>query len=63
MKIQNTHIDNIRVGDTVEHNGVVETVCAKNIKRDRLMGTTLFGDNYRLGTKPVKRIIIERPLP
>lgn len=46
------HIDTVRVGDTVEVNGVLKTVCPGDIKSG-FMGTTLFGDSYRLGTVPV----------
>lgn len=48
------HIDTIRAGDTVEHNGVFKTVCPGDLKSG-FMGTTLFGDSYRLGTQPVMR--------
>lgn len=49
-----THIDMIRSGDTVLHNGELRTVCNSDIKRGGFMGTTLFGDSYRLGTVPVQ---------
>lgn len=48
------HIDTIRAGDTVEHNGVLKTVCPGDLKSG-FMGTTLFGDSYRLGTLPVMK--------
>lgn len=56
--IKKTHISQIAVGDTVEINGVLKTVCAHNIKKG-FMGITLFGDSYRLGTLPVNLAIIE----
>lgn len=49
------HISTIRPGDTVLHNGVLETVSRRDIKRDDFMGITLFGDSYHLGYKPVLR--------
>ena len=49
-----THIDHIRPGDTVEIDGQLKTVSPGDI-RTGFMGTTLFGDSYRLGTIPVKR--------
>jgi hypothetical protein len=54
--ITEVHISNVKVGDTVIHNDVEMTVCRNNIKRDEFMGTTLFGDSYRLGTIPVKKV-------
>ncbi len=48
------HIDLIRVGDVAEHNGGLRTVGADDLKRG-FMGTTLWGDSYRLGTVPVLR--------
>lgn len=50
---QNVHIGTIRSGDTIEHNGILKTVCAKDIKNAPFMGTTIFGDSYRLGNTPV----------
>jgi hypothetical protein len=47
------HISDIKAGDTVEHNGGLRTVCQRDIKRDPFMGTSLFGDTYRCGTRPV----------
>ena len=31
-------------------------VCENNIKRNTFCGTTLFGDNYNLGTIPVVKV-------
>lgn len=59
MKIVEVNIDDIRVGDTVLcPDGKERTVCANNIKRDPFMGTTLFGDCYMNGYKPVKKVIM-----
>lgn len=57
------HIDNIKPGDTVEHNGKMMTVCRNDIKRGTFMGTTLFGDSYRLGRISVKKVNIQRAMP
>lgn len=62
-EITNVHIDNIMPGDTVEHNGKMMTVCRSDIKRGTFMGTTLFGDSYRLGRIPVKKVNIQRAMP
>lgn len=53
----NVHVDNLKVGDTVEHNGEAKTVGPGDLKRGTFMGTTLFGDSYRLGTLPVKKVV------
>lgn len=47
----------IQVGDTILHtDGQLRTVCRNNITRSPFMGLTLFGDPYKLGTIPVKRV-------
>ena len=55
--IQNKHISTIKPGDTVLHYGELKTVTKSNIKTG-LLGTTLFGDSYHSGYKPVKLAII-----
>jgi hypothetical protein len=58
-KIVEVHISTITAGDTILHSdGLVRTVTNTNIKRDACMGKTLFGDSYKLGNTPVKKIII-----
>lgn len=57
-----SHIDMIRPGDTVLHNGELRTVCKSDIKRGGFMGSTLFGDSYRSGTVPVQLACIRRPV-
>ena len=47
------HISQVRAGDTVRHNGKEMTVCNKDLKRG-FCGLTMFGDSYRLGTRPVE---------
>lgn len=54
--VQKTHISDIRQGDTVIHNGILTTVCGNNIKRDPFMGTSIFGDCYHSGHKPVLKV-------
>lgn len=53
------HISQIRPGDTILHtDGQARTVCRKDITRDSFMGISLFGDSYRLGTIPVKKLLL-----
>ena len=59
LHIVPTHIDLIRPGDTVEINGVLKTVCKKDIRRG-FEGTTLWGDSYHLGTTPVRLVMITK---
>lgn len=44
-----TPIDEIQAGDVVLIDGKLKTVSKKDIKTDKLMGTSLFGDNYKNG--------------
>lgn len=48
------HVSDIKVGDCIEHQGKLMTVCNKDIKRG-FMGITIFGDSYRSGRAPVVR--------
>nr|WP_298657072.1 hypothetical protein [uncultured Flavobacterium sp.] len=57
MVTEQVYIEQIRVGDTVLHNGEVLTVSGNNLKRSEFMGITLFGNSYNLGYKLVTRII------
>lgn len=50
-----THVDLIRPGDTVLIDGQLKTISPSSIKRG-FMGTTLWGDSFRLGTVPVQRV-------
>ena len=57
-KIVEVHISTIKNGDTILHtDNLITTVNNNNIKRG-FMGITLFGDSYKIGTIPVKKIII-----
>jgi hypothetical protein len=53
---KDTHVSLIRVGDTVLYNGQLKTVNQKYLNtRDQ----TLFGDSFRCGTIPVKKVIFQ----
>lgn len=59
-----THITDIRPGDTIElETGVLATVCRKDIRYSKDRDCSLFGDSYRLGTKPVKKAVIFKAMP
>jgi len=51
--MQNVHISQIKVGDTVLHDGVIRTVCKNNINHCSFMGKSIFGDSYKLGRDKV----------
>jgi hypothetical protein len=57
--IVDTHIDNIFTGCVIEHNGKHMTVCKNDIKTGGFMGSSIFGDSYNSGYKPVKKVIIK----
>lgn len=56
-KIENVHISLIKPGDAILHEGKIITVNKEYIKNDSFMGISLYGDSYKLGYKPVKRLI------
>ena len=56
-KMVEVHISEIMVGDVVVIDGLQYTVGKNNIKYDSFMGHSLFGDNYRSGTIPVKKML------
>lgn len=56
MNTKQVHISTIRQGDTVMHNGEMTTISGTDIKYDSFMGTSIFGDSYRLGHKLVTKI-------
>lgn len=56
ISTKEVHISTIRQGDTIIHNGKISTVCRKDIHYDTFMGTTIFGDSYRLGYKKITLI-------
>lgn len=56
-----THIDQIKVGDVVEIDGVLKTVGKNNLKRGGFCGTTLWGDSYMGGHTLVRKAEIHTP--
>lgn len=56
MKTKLVHKSEIKIGDTVIHNGELETVGKESITNDEFMGLLLFGDCYRLGYKMVELV-------
>lgn len=61
-EIENVHKDTIKVGDTILcSDGLMRTVCRNNITNG-FCGVCLFGDSYRLGHSPVKKVIIKRAI-
>ena len=59
-KIIEVNISEIKEGDTIEIEGVTKTICKNNIKYNDFMGKTLFGDNFKSGTKKVKKVIFKK---
>ena len=58
LKVIDVHINSIKIGDTILcSDNKIRTVGKGNIKYG-FMGATLWGDSYRLGTIPVKKIIL-----
>jgi len=62
-EIIKAHISQIRPGDTVLQNEELKTVGKKDIKKDSLLGVTLFGDSYHAGHKPVLKAEIFHARP
>jgi hypothetical protein len=54
------NINEIVIGDTVEHNGEMLTVCPSSIKENKFWGKSIFGDSYNSGSKKVTKIIFSR---
>lgn len=57
--IIDTHISDIKAGDTIRHNGEVKTVSGNNIGGNTFIGKTLFGDSYNLGHKQVEMVVFK----
>ena len=58
--ITDCHISEIRPGDCILCNdGEIRTIGAKDIKKS-FIGITIFGDSYKCGHQPVKKINIYR---
>ena len=62
-EIVETHITDIKHGDCIIENGVMISVSVTHIKRDPFFGTTLRGDSYNGGRKPVLKAVIKRAMP
>jgi len=60
IKKVKTHINNIRIGDTIEYKNTLRTVCKNDIKYNVFTGVSIFGDNFNGGTKPVIKILFKR---
>jgi len=57
IKTKDVHISTIKVGDTVVINGDMKTVGKKDLKKDKFLGTTLWGDSFKAGKTPVKKVV------
>lgn len=57
--IVETHVSDIKHGDTIIENGELVTVSRNYIKRDPLLGTTIRGNSYNGGRKPVLKAVIK----
>ena len=62
-EILETHITDIKHGDCIIENGVMVIVSGTSIKLDPFFGTTLRGDSYNGGRKPVLKAVIKRAMP
>jgi len=57
MVTKEVHISTINIGDTVFHDGHIRTVGKANINKSSFMGTSIFGDSYRVGRIKVLKVI------
>lgn len=56
--IKNTHISQIRVGDTIiSKDGFMRTICKSNLGGDDFIGKTINGDSYKMGTELVEKVL------
>ena len=56
MRIEEVHISEIKVGDTIIHHGQERTVCKRTFSHDSFVGVLLWGDSYNMGNIKVKRV-------
>lgn len=56
MTVRDTHISLVKQGDLILHGGEVKTLSGTYLKRCPFMGTTIWGDSYHAGHKPVKLV-------
>lgn len=61
--LKKIHASLICAGDIVERAGKHITLCANDIKHDSFMGTTIRGDSYHCGRKPVIRVDVFHAKP
>jgi hypothetical protein len=54
------HISKIKPNDVVRHGGKTVTVGQKDIKHGGFMGSSLFGDSYKLGKDKVERVLVNK---
>ena len=55
------HKNMIVVGDVIVcPDGRERTICQKDIRRDNVMGITIFGDSYRCGSKLVPIVVFKK---
>ena len=60
-KIVEVHISTISIGDSIIcPDGFERTVSKGNIKKDSFMGISIFGDTYKLGRTPCKKVVYEK---
>ena len=51
-------IQDIKIGDTtIDNDDKIKLVSQGNLKYDKFMGLTLFGDCYKLGMQKVRKLI------
>ncbi len=60
MKIEEIHIREIKVGDTIIHQGEQRTVCRRAFAYDAFVGVLLWGDSYNMGSIKVRRVTFPR---
>jgi hypothetical protein len=55
--VNNVHISNIQVGDTIiSKDGHMRTICKNNLGYDSLLGKSINGDSYKSGHELVKKV-------
>ena len=62
-EIVETHISDIRHGDTIVEDGELVTLSDGYIKNDKFMGRSIRGDSYNGGRNPVLKAVIKRAMP
>ncbi|GCG54424.1 hypothetical protein [Escherichia coli] len=48
-----THKNDVKIGDTIIHNGTLRTMGKESFTNDQFMGRLILGDSYRLGYQMV----------